>query len=170
MLPFGLRSAPKIFNAVADALAWLAQREGVRLCYHYLDDYILLGPPGSHKCQRALEIFTTLCDHLGAPLAGHKQEGPTSCLVFLGVEIDAVAGQLRLPADKLTRLKRLLQAWGERKACPRKDLESLVGSSNHACKVVRSGRSFLRRILDLLHAVQRPHHGTAMIRLNNVQS
>ena len=25
MLPFGLRSAPKIFNAVADALAWLAQ-------------------------------------------------------------------------------------------------------------------------------------------------
>ena len=43
MLPFGLRSVPEIFNAVADALAWLVQREGVWLCYHYLDDYILEG-------------------------------------------------------------------------------------------------------------------------------
>ena len=72
----------KIFNAVADALARLAQREGVRLCYHYLDDYTLLGPPASHECQRALEIFTTLCDHLGVPLAGHKQERAPPCVWY----------------------------------------------------------------------------------------
>ena len=29
MLPFGLRSAPKIFNAIADALEWIVAREGV---------------------------------------------------------------------------------------------------------------------------------------------
>ena len=105
MLSFGLRSAPKTFNAMADALAWLAQREGVWLCYHYLDYYILLGPPGSHECQRALEIFITLCDHLGVLLTGHMQEGPTSCLVFLGIKIDMVASQLCLPADKIPALK-----------------------------------------------------------------
>lgn len=29
MLPFGLRSAPKIFNAVADALEWIVGQEGI---------------------------------------------------------------------------------------------------------------------------------------------
>ena len=30
MLPFGLRSAPKIFNAIADALEWCVAREGAQ--------------------------------------------------------------------------------------------------------------------------------------------
>ena len=34
MLPFGLRSAPKIFNAIADALEWCVAREGVHNIYH----------------------------------------------------------------------------------------------------------------------------------------
>ncbi len=36
MLPFGLRSAPKIFNAVADALNWHLEREGIGNIRHYL--------------------------------------------------------------------------------------------------------------------------------------
>ena len=37
MLPFGLRSAPKIFKAVADTLNWYLQQSGIPLVYHYLD-------------------------------------------------------------------------------------------------------------------------------------
>ena len=40
MLPFGLRSAPKIFNAVADALEWCVAKQGVTHIFHYLDDFI----------------------------------------------------------------------------------------------------------------------------------
>ena len=40
-LPFGLRSAPKIFNAVADALMWILESRGIALALHYLDDYLL---------------------------------------------------------------------------------------------------------------------------------
>ena len=49
-LPFGLRSAPKIFNAVADALEWCIASEGVEVMYHYLDDFAVLGPPDSAQC------------------------------------------------------------------------------------------------------------------------
>ena len=42
-LPFGLRSAPKIFNAVADALQWIMERNGVPELLHYLDDFESLG-------------------------------------------------------------------------------------------------------------------------------
>ena len=44
-LPFGLRSAPKIFTAVADAVEWIAKQEGVGFVIHYLDDFLVVGPP-----------------------------------------------------------------------------------------------------------------------------
>ena len=161
MLPFGLRSAPKIFNAVADGLEWYVRWCGVRHIFHYLDDFIVIGPPDSPICASAMETLDRSCAALGIPIAEHKRDGPTPCITFLGIEIDTLASQLRLPTDKLQRLRALLEEWGDRRACPRRELESLIGLLNHACKVVRSGRSFLRRMIDLLHSVPmnrlRPH-------------
>lgn len=42
-LPFGLRSAPKIFTAIADAVEWVVKQEGVDFVLHYLDDFCWLG-------------------------------------------------------------------------------------------------------------------------------
>ena len=42
MLPFGLRSAPKIFNAVTDALNWYLHQAGIEHILHYLDDFIII--------------------------------------------------------------------------------------------------------------------------------
>ena len=166
MLPFGLRSAPKIFNAVADALQWHLERNGIVFIRHYLDDYIVMGPPNSPQCLASLQILLRECSILGIPIAEHKTCGPTTCLTFLGIEVDTKAGELRLPADKLSRLQSLLQEWGDRKSCTRKELESLIGLLNHACKVVRSGRTFLRRMIDLLHSVHRHPNDKTPIRLN----
>ena len=47
MLPFGLRSAPKIFNAVADALNWYLYQAGIQYSIHYLVDFIVVMPLGS---------------------------------------------------------------------------------------------------------------------------
>ena len=41
-LPFGLRSAPKIFCAVADALQFILINKGITNSLHYLDDYIVV--------------------------------------------------------------------------------------------------------------------------------
>ena len=139
MLLFGLRSAPKVFNAVADAL-----------------------PPHSTQCGESLAILDRECQTLGVPIANHKRDGPTTCLTFLGIEVDTVAGELRLPAVKLQCLRTLLP----RRSCTQQELESIIGLLNHASKVVRSGRAFLRRMLDLLHAVHRPPNSPLPIRLN----
>ena len=163
MLPFRLRSAPKIFNAVADALNWYLQQSGIPIVFHYLDDFIIVGSPHSPQCAHSLAILDEAIAMLHIPMAAHKREGPTTCLVILGIEIDTQAGELRLPTDKLERLHSLLQEWGDKRVCARKELESLIGLLNHACEVVRSGRSFLRRMIDLLHMVQ---PSQPMIRLN----
>ena len=163
MLPFGLRSAPKIFTAVADALEWCIARQGVELVYHYLDDFITLGPPDSDICMRNLQCIERECKVLRVPLAPEKREGPSAVMVFLRIEIDSQAGVIRLPEDKLQRLLKLMREWLQRKACTRRELESLIGSLQHACKVIKPGRSFLRQAITLLTVAQRPHHH---IRLN----
>ena len=163
MLPFGLRSAPKIFTAVADALEWVIRSRGVDIIDHYLDDFIVMGPPSSPCCSQALETMLQTCADLGVPIAADKLEGPTSCLTFLGIEIDTRAGTLRLPSDKLDRILASLQEWCGRRVCRRRELESLIGTLHHACKVIRPGRAFLRRMIDLLRVAHCSHHH---IRLN----
>ena len=71
MLPFGLRSAPKIFNAVADTLHWHLQQGGIRYIYHYLDDFIIVAPPQSSQCQQDLTMLQRECGRLGVPIAAH---------------------------------------------------------------------------------------------------
>ena len=82
-LPFGLRLAPKIFTAVADALQWSFTRQGVTWVAHYLDDYITLGPPNSEVCGENLDRMLTTCRRFGVPVAPAKCAGPTSVLGHL---------------------------------------------------------------------------------------
>ena len=42
-LPFGLRSAPKIFCSLADALEWVLLENGVTNSNNYLDDFLTMG-------------------------------------------------------------------------------------------------------------------------------
>ena len=169
MLPFGLRSAPKVFNTLADAFHWVLQQQGISHILHYLDDFIIVAPPDFPQCQDQLSTLLRVAATLGIPIASHKTEGPAVALTFLGTEVDTVAGELRLPREKLQRVKTLLNEWGDKRVCRRRDLESLVGLLNHVCKVVRPGRSFLRRMIDLLHTrTSRTAHPSAAtpIRLN----
>ena len=68
-LPFGLRSTPLIFTAVADGLEWIVKQQGVRFIYHYLDDYIILGAPGDLECHSSIHKLVECCHLLGVPLA-----------------------------------------------------------------------------------------------------
>ena len=71
-LPFGLRSAPRLFNILADLLEWILQQEGVSVCLHYLDDFLTVDPPKSPVCQQNLDTIRQICEWLGIPLALDK--------------------------------------------------------------------------------------------------
>ena len=163
-LPFGLRSAPKLLTAMADTLLWIMGRHGVVHAMHYLDDYLLLGPPRSMVCDGALRVSLDLCKALGVPIAEHKLEGPAPSLSFLGIQIDTIQGTLALPQEKLDRIKALITSWRQRKCCKKRELLSLIGQLQHACRVVKSGRTFLRRMIDLSAVPKELDH---WVRLNN---
>ena len=108
VLPFGLRSAPKNFNAIADALEWILSNAGVTDLMHYLDHFLFIGSPASPQCSNNLQITNDTCCLLGLPLKHEKVEGPTTLLIFLGVLLDTIVMEMRLPNGKLVELRQLL--------------------------------------------------------------
>ena len=86
-LPFGLRSAPKIFTALTDALEWMVQQHGAQYMWHYLNDLFNCGAASSQECHL---LLVDICSFTGVPLAEEKVECPEDCLMFLGIAIDTV--------------------------------------------------------------------------------
>ena len=84
----------------------------------------------------------TTCKRLGIPQEPSKLEVQTTWLMFLGIEVDTEAMQLRLPSKKLSRLRSLLDIVAGKKAISKRELQSLVGLLQHATKVVKPGCSF----------------------------
>ena len=158
VLPFGLRSAPKIFNAIADALEWVLSKEGVTDLLHYLDDFLFLGSPASQECSNNLQTTKSSCSTLGLPLKHEKVEGPTTMLVFLGILLDTVAMEMRLPDGKVAELHQLIAKWSSKRAGKKRELLSLIGKLSHAAKIVVPGRIFLRRMIDTANKAKQLDH------------
>ena len=87
VLPFGVRSALKIFCALSDALEWALNRQQVNHVVKYIDDFLIVGPPRSDQCARDLVTTIETCEELGLPLSLEKREGPTTLIEFLGIEL-----------------------------------------------------------------------------------
>ena len=102
-LPFSLRSAPKIFSAIADAAEWMVRQLGVHLVLHYLDDYLVTGALGSPECAITLRAMMSVFHRLGFSIACENVEGPTPCLEFLGFVLDSQALEVRLSQMKLSQ-------------------------------------------------------------------
>lgn len=67
-LPFGLRSASKIFSAVADMIAWALHRSGIRKQIHYLDDFLFMGAPNTEEGAQALSTAYSTLESLLQPI------------------------------------------------------------------------------------------------------
>ena len=156
-LPFGLQSAPNIFfNALADGLGWIVKEHGVQYLWHYLDDCITCGAPDSDECKFNLQMLLDICNHLWISISEEKVEGPSASILFLGILIDTIQGELRLPQDKLARVRDWVKEWLQKKRCT--NLLSLASQLQHTATVVRPGKTFLRWLFDLSATVQKPHH------------
>ena len=146
----------------ADMLAWIAGQNGVSFLLHYLDDFLTIGPPSSPTCQHNLEVLTQICNYLGVPLAFEKVEGPSTVLSFLGIVLDTTSMEARLPEDKLTRLKNEVSQWINRTDARKREILSLVGSLQHATKVVRHGRAFVSRMYATAAKLRELHFHTRL--------
>ena len=147
-LCFGLRLGPQFFqyisNFVHDVLYF---KHGIETV-NYLDDFITVCKT-FNSCLSAQSTVLSTLRMLGFHVAYDKVSPPSTCSTYLGVEIDSVCMELRLPERKLSKLKELLEMYVIRKKISKKDLESLGGLLSHCSHLVRGGRTFCRRIYNL---------------------
>ena len=114
-LPFGLRSAPLIFTALADALLWVLRQRGAANTDN-IDDFITVGAPDSPECERNAVVMHETCEEVGLPAEPEKDEGPATMISILGMELDTEVLEIRLPPAKLERLRSELGQWRGKKS------------------------------------------------------
>ena len=149
VLPMGCRLSCALFEVFSTTLQWIAQTKlHIPFVIHVLDDFLIMDSSFS-GCQRNLTRFVTMCQSVGVPIVPQKTSGPSTCLPFLGIELDTVSMESRLPPEKKSRSAenwlppssaRGIKVWLSQ-------LQSVVGLLNFACRVLPA-RAFLRRVYD----------------------
>ncbi|CAG2199550.1 unnamed protein product [Mytilus edulis] len=92
------------------------------------------------------------------PLSAHKTVGPSTSLEYLGIILDSMHMIAKLPDEKLVRIKDILYSYLNRRSCTKREMLSLLGHLNYACKVIIPGRSFVSYLLTLAHSVRELYH------------
>ena len=142
---FGLRG-PSHFSRLSNAIRRMMYRKGYKGVVSYTDDFVLACET-YEECKEALLCLINLVRKLGLRVSWEKVVSPTKHVTFLGVDIDTNDCVLSFGADKLNMLHDKLKAFKHWQRATKVQLQSLAGSLNWACQVVRWGRFFLRRIL-----------------------
>ena len=151
-----------IFEECPCALQWIAHTKGgITHIVHVLS--------GQNKdvCNQNLTTFLKICNTLGntlgVPVKKEKTVYAQTTMTFLGIELDAIAMEARLPLDNVLKIKNSLSEMRVRRKVTLRELQLLIGLLNFAYCDVQPGRTFLRRLIDRTKDIQQPHFH---IRLN----
>jgi len=152
-LPFGLATAPVLFNLFAEAFEWMLKHLLQWFdTTHYLDDFIRVIPKQqAHTLTQAEKDYIDLTNALGIPRNISKDYCGT-IIEVLGIEIDTSVFEARLSAQKLSKAFIVTEACLSQVSLSLREAQQLCGFLNFCCKVVRTGRSFMGSLWEFIAA------------------
>jgi hypothetical protein len=126
VLPFGLRTAPFLFNLFAEALHWILATKTSSGLVHYLDDFVFVLLPSTDPSIVAA-IYSAVTDDLGIPR--NESKNACGCKVdVLGYTIDTQLFYISLPTRKQYDLIKMIETFVRNERVSRKRCENLAGS------------------------------------------
>lgn len=157
-LPMGCSISCSLFEKFSTFLEqFVKSRMSAGKLLHYLDDF-LGGDKNFLGCQKVMRCMEDALQWLAVPLAEEKTEGPSEIIIFLGLELDTVKSQVRIPKQKVeevcVKIKIILSA----PKTTLKEMQSLIGSLNFCCRAIRVGRPFCRRLVNSICGLTKPYH------------
>ena len=150
-LCFGLRLGPMYFNFLSTFIYDILTMKGLNVV-NYLDDFIAVSD-NRDECVAAQNEIVGLLRYLGFNVSFGKLVHPSTCVTYLGIEIDSEKMELRLPPGKLAKIKCLVSNALSQKRISKKELESLGGSLSHCSHVVKGGRVFCKGVYSLYRSM-----------------
>jgi hypothetical protein len=148
-LPFGLKSAPGLFEMFSTAIEKFILNEGVESLFHYLDDFLLITLKGLQSAKE-YDIVLKVFKELKVELAKEKLSPPTTRLEFLGLILDSENMVIELPEDKLHRYREMIDQCRSSDRITLKDLDQLVGVLVYSAMVIQHGKSFYYHLIQML--------------------
>ncbi|CAG2232749.1 unnamed protein product [Mytilus edulis] len=107
-LPFGCRSSPRLFDSLSTSVCWIAQNNyDIKVIFHLLDDFLTVDKP-SDCGERTMALLSLIFNKLNIPLSSKKTVGPVCELEYLGIILDTINMQARLPLDKVERITQFI--------------------------------------------------------------
>jgi len=148
-LPLALRTAPSIFNLFTVVFHWILEQELAlqqipASVTHYLDDFLIVVPPGTDnkKCTKA---FTTLCSTVGLSIKASKNEEGTR-VSFAALEIEMESMVVCLPEKKLLKAHRIVESAMKEQLLSLFEIQRITSYLNSVAATAPLGQTFLRRL------------------------
>ena len=130
---------------------------------HILDDFLFFGHPGTNECLKGIQSFLQFTQSVGLPVKQEKTVWPSTHVEMHGIMFDSTTMTLSLPLDKVSKAHELIDSCFKKRKVRAIVIQQIHGLLNFACRAVPPGRTFLRRIANLLKGVTSNAH---FIRLN----
>ena len=143
---FGNRIAPRLYSSLSGLIGWLLKHVfGLSCTLVYLDDYLIISIDGEQS-ELVAEIAEMVFELLGLEVEKEKTLKSEDTAVFLGLELDAIKQETRIPEMKKESLIELVTGWKEKAQVSLSELRSLCGSLTWATPVLTVAMVFLRRL------------------------
>ena len=146
-IPFGMRSSCRAFTDIAECLMFMCKKNGAADdSLFYLDDAITICG-NKMECEKSIRVMVDTAEKAGFVVQDAKTVGPARKITFLGIEIDSINAQLKIPHEKLLEVRQELSMWLDKVSCTKRELLSILGVLQYCAKVVRDGRKFVGRLI-----------------------
>ena len=134
-LPFGLSSAPGVFTKTLKPALALLREMGVRLVA-CIDDILVLAE-STELAKSHVEALVYLFQCLGFRINQKKSVlEPAQTMEFLGLTVDTVTMELRLPLEKMKKIRAESRAMARAEQVSARALARLVGKMNATSQVI----------------------------------
>ena len=97
------------------------------------------------------------CHDLGFGVNPDKVTEPNTVMEYLGIVLDTDLMQARISQERLDDIMAELEQWHNRSSASKRQILSLVGKLQFVSRVVRPGRTFLRRMISASKQVPHLH-------------
>ena len=144
-LPFGLACAPWVFTKTLKPVAAQLRQLGVRLIV-YIDDILILAETPDLARDHVIGLIYLL-ENLGFIVSSQKCVlEPTQKIDFLGFLVDSVSRELRLPADKIKKIRADLRKMLSDNSFSARKLTQMLGKLNAATRAIPLAQLFYRNL------------------------
>lgn len=108
-LPMGCTISCACFEAFSTFMEWVVRQEWFTLAGALI--LLCVGASGSESCLPLLRTLCSVFEQFCVPLAHEKMEGLKEIITFLGILVDSILMEWRLPAEKLMQEHNTCMNW-----------------------------------------------------------